>query len=127
LALLLCIDERITARACEACQIWHPGRLLSSRPRILNGAKPPDLPVLQPTKLEFVINRKTAKALGLDVTMLAIAMQDGFETAPTSHRRTMTAAARPLRAPAGGAMPPRALRQAAMDRAGAARSAPVLR
>jgi putative tryptophan/tyrosine transport system substrate-binding protein len=58
----------------DLVELWR--RLANEVHEILNGAKPDDIPIYQPTKFEFVINLKAAKAIGLTIPPMLLATAD---------------------------------------------------
>jgi putative tryptophan/tyrosine transport system substrate-binding protein len=58
----------------DFAELWR--RLADDVHEVLNGAKPGDIPIYQPTKFEFLVNLKAAKALGLTFPPSLLALAD---------------------------------------------------
>jgi putative ABC transport system substrate-binding protein len=77
---LICGFREMTEAGClfsysaSLKDMWY--RSAAFVDKILKGAKPSDLPVQQGTKFEFVVNLKTARAIGLDVSPILLARAD---------------------------------------------------
>jgi len=64
----------LMAYGTDYAELWR--RLADDVHQVLNGTKPGDIPIYQPTKYEFLINLKAAKALGLTVPPALLAAAD---------------------------------------------------
>jgi putative tryptophan/tyrosine transport system substrate-binding protein len=64
----------LMAYGTDLVELWR--RLADDVHEILNGAKPGDIPIYQPTKFELVINMNAAKALGLTIPPSLLARAD---------------------------------------------------
>jgi putative ABC transport system substrate-binding protein len=69
-----CEGGGLVAYGVDFPRIWRGSMGLVDR--ILKGAKPADLPIQQATSFELVVNRKTAKALGLTIPPLLLGRAD---------------------------------------------------
>jgi putative tryptophan/tyrosine transport system substrate-binding protein len=64
----------LMAYGTDLSELWR--RLADDVHEVLNGAKPGDIPIYQPTKFEFLINLKTAEKLGLTIPPSLLALAD---------------------------------------------------
>jgi len=64
----------LMAYGTDLAELWR--RLADDVHQVLNGAKPGDIPVYQPTKFEFLLNLNAAKALGLTIPPAVLASAD---------------------------------------------------
>jgi putative ABC transport system substrate-binding protein len=84
IAGLFQVREHVVAGGLMSCGLANVLRCLSDlfrmgalyTDKILRGTKPEDLPIAQPVSFEFVINLKTAKAIGLEIAATVIARAD---------------------------------------------------